>query len=240
MMIKVETKYVVGLVLLLVLLALLVLNLYLTLKHTNESFQIDKNTFSYSHEDSAYILPKVYENIITDEESSYIIAQSSKCFTDSTVVGDKVEPTVRLSKTCWLYKSDPKIRSIIQRICELNQLPIENAEDLQVVKYDQDGYYNEHHDSCCDNNQECKDFIKRGGQRVTTMVIYLNDDFEGGTTKFPNLGKEYKPPKNSGILFYPLEQDGTKCHPKALHAGTPVTKGTKYIANVWIRENTFV
>jgi hypothetical protein len=40
----------------------------------------------------------------------------------------------------------------------------ENCEDLQIVKYDENGYYREHHDSCCDDNEHCKEFIKRGGQ----------------------------------------------------------------------------
>jgi prolyl 4-hydroxylase len=50
---------------------------------------------------------------------------------------------------------------------------------------------------------------------------------------------ELKPDKNSGILFYPLQKKGDKCHPKALHAGLPVISGEKYIANVWLRESAF-
>jgi prolyl 4-hydroxylase len=68
------------------------------------------------------------------------------------------------------------------------------------------------------------------------MVIYLNDDFEGGATRFSKIDKNFKPKKYSGILFYPMNKDGDKCHENSLHAGMPVTKGEKYIANVWIRE----
>ena len=120
-------------------------------------------------------------------------------------------------------------------------MPFENAEDLQVVKYRPSGFYNEHHDSCCEKVKGCEEFVKRGGQRIVTMIIYLNDtnSFEGGATKFPILNKEIKPSKSSGILFYPMEKGGNKCHPKALHAGTSVINGEKYIANVWLRESTF-
>ena len=81
----------------------------------------------------------------------------------------------------------------------------------------------------------CKKFNK-DGYRVLTMVIYLNDDFEGGATKFPNIDKEYKPEKYSGLLFYPMNKNGDKCHDNSLHAGMPVISGEKYIANVWIRD----
>ena len=104
-----------------------------------------------------------------------------------------------------------------------------------MVKYEPNGYYNEHHDSCCDNNDKCKEFTK-DGNRILTMVIYLNDDFEGGATRFPKIDKNFKPKKYSGILFYPMNKNGDKCHTNSLHAGMPVTKGQKYIANVWIRE----
>jgi prolyl 4-hydroxylase len=126
------------------------------------------------------------------------------------------------------------------RIANIVNLPLENAESLQVVRYEPDGYYKEHHDSCCDNTKICNDFIKRGGQRIKTVLIYLNDDFEEGSTYFPLLNKKYKPPKYSAIIFNPLAKNSNKCHPLALHAGLPVKSGIKYIANLWFREGKFV
>ena len=83
------------------------------------------------------------------------------------------------------------------------------------------------------------EFEKNGGQRVVTMIIYLNDDFTGGTTEFPNLKQEYFPKKGNALLFYSLQKNGDKCHPLSLHAGTPVKTGHKYIANVWLREKPY-
>ena len=120
----------------------------------------------------------------------------------------------------------------------MTNMPFANAEDLQVVKYKPNGYYKAHYDSCCDK-EDCNDFTELGGNRVITMVIYLNDDFDGGATKFINLNKEIKPDKYSGILFYSLNKAQNKCHTNSKHAGMPVKSGEKYIANVWIRENKF-
>jgi prolyl 4-hydroxylase len=71
------------------------------------------------------------------------------------------------------------------------------------------------------------------------MLIYLNDSFEGGETEFPNLKMKLKAPKYGAIMFRPLEKDGNRCHPLALHKGTEITSGEKYICNVWIREGKY-
>ena len=195
-------------------------------------------TLEYCSENDEYIKPAIYEKIISEEEAKYILEKAKDLFKESEIVGGSVEG-IRKSNTAWLSKSDNKIKEIIQRVCTLTNLPIDNAEDLQVVKYEPNGYYRPHHDSCCDQNDSCEKFIKDGGQRKVTMVLYLNDNFRGGETNFPNLKMRLKAPKCGGLLFYPLEKNGNRCHPYALHEGTDIEEGEKYIANIWIRENKF-
>ena len=198
---------------------------------------VNKSNFTeYSPEDSEYVKPLVYENVVTPGEAEYILEKANDQFEDSKVLSG-VSIDIRKSKTAWLYPSDPVIKSIIQRVCDLGNYPIENAEALQVVKYEPGGYYNEHHDSCCDPYDECVEFVKNGGQRVLTMLIYLNDSFTGGETSFPKLNLKLKAPKYGGILFYPLEKHGNRCHPHAIHKGMPIESGVKYVCNVWIRES---
>lgn len=193
--------------------------------------------------DEAWVLPQEYPKFITPIEGQYILQKARPLFSESTIVSG-TDYSIRKSETAWLRKTDPVIASIAKRVCSMVDLPFENAEDMQVVRYDVDGYYNEHHDSCCDDHPNCVEFESRGGQRMVTMIIYLNDDFEGGGTIFPHLKREYRPETNKGLLFYPMQRDGEhgkkKAHPKALHAGLPVTRGQKCIANIWIRESRFV
>jgi prolyl 4-hydroxylase len=198
----------------------------------------DLEPFSYAEDESEYILPQVYYNIISDFEREYIVDTATSKFEDSEMVSGK-DLDYRKSQTCWLYKDDPIIYNIIKRICDKFNHPVDNSEQLQVVKYEPNGFYKEHHDSCCDENDHCSEFIKNGGNRVLTFIISLSDEYDGGETFFPNLHTKYKLPKNGGLLFYPLEKNGDKCHPKALHAGMPVITGTKYIANVWIHQSQF-
>jgi len=201
------------------------------------------STYDYSSMDDPYEEPYIINNIITEEEAKYIIEKATSKFEDSLVLDDSIDGILdtdtRKSKTAWMHKDDPLIYNIMTRIANLVNLPIENTESLQVVKYEPNGYYKHHHDSCCDYTKSCVDFTKTGGQRNKTVLIYLNDDFTEGETDFPLLNKKIKPPKYCAVVFNPLAKNSNKCHPKALHAGLPVKSGTKYIANLWFREGKF-
>jgi len=196
------------------------------------------NSLSYASITSNYIHPKVYHNLLTKEEADYIIKTASDKFQTSKTIGG-LSLDIRKSENAWLSKSDPVVKTIYERLASQFSFDIDSTESLQVVKYQPGGYYREHHDSCCDDKQECKDFIKRGGQRKLTILIYLNDDFEDGSTKFPTLNLDVKPPVYGGVVFHPLEKDGNKCHPYGLHTGTPVKSGIKYVCNIWVREKKF-
>lgn len=57
----------------------------------------------------------------------------------------------------------------------------ENAESLQVLRYETGQKYDAHFDYFHDRNN-----LKLGGQRVATVLMYLTDVSKGGETVFPN------------------------------------------------------
>lgn len=134
--------------------------------HSNKNNLFATNGDSFITKNEAlmsdpYDEPYIINNIITKEEAKYIIDNASIEFNDSTIAGHVLDTNIRKSKTAWLYKeSDPLILNIVTRIANIVKLPIENTEALQVVRYEPNGYYKEHHDSCCDNSNICYDFIK--------------------------------------------------------------------------------
>jgi prolyl 4-hydroxylase len=227
-----NTKY---LILLLLLLLVSSIVIWQPLLNKQEPFA----ELGYADMEDEYINPTIYDKFITADEAEYIKEYTKDKFINSETVGGGVDVKTRKSKTAWIDKDDPVVKKIILRACAVNNYPFENAEHLQVVKYGPDGYYNPHHDSAPDDNKESAEFLESGGHRIMTMLIYLNDDFTGGATRFVTLNKDVKPPKCGSILFYPLDKNNRKCHPKALHAGMPIETGEKYIANVWIRQGPF-
>ena len=195
-----------------------------------------QDKYGYSSESDLYEYPKILNNFITEFEANYFIKKAENNLEKSATIGkgkDKYKD--RKSNQYWLSKNDPIGKKLINKI----GLPFENAEDIQIVKYNKGGYYKSHHDSCCDNNKECRQFNKFSGHRTRTILIWLNDNFKGGGTEFPNLKKVFYPKKYDALMFYPLDKKNKKCHPYALHGGMNIEEGEKWIATIWFRQRKF-
>ena len=202
-------------------------------------FIVPRSGRGFTHDGAPWEHPRHVHDVITREECQHIIDKATPMFARSTVVGVEGADTSRTSQTAWIPKDDPVAQKILKRALEFTDKTIDECENLQVVRYEPGTFYREHHDSCCDGSQGCLDFEKDGGQRVATLLVYLNDDFTDGETYFPNLDLKLKAEPGSAILFRPLGSEEAKCHPKALHAGLPISSGVKYVCNAWVRENKF-
>ena len=84
-----------------------------------------------------------------------------------------------------------------------------------------------------------KEVTNRGGQRTKSALVYLNEDFTGGETEFPQINIKVLPKRGKLLAWDNLNSDGSLDY-TSLHAGLPVESGIKYIAVIWIRENKFV
>jgi prolyl 4-hydroxylase len=166
--------------------------------------------------------------------------KANSLFAPSSVVGVKGPDSSRTSETAWISKDDPVAKKVFEKACGLTGRHMGCCEDLQVVRYKPGTYYKAHHDSCCDDSTACREFEMKGGQRVGTLLVYLNDEFTDGETHFPDHGDvKMKAAPGSAIFFRPLANDAAQCHPKALHAGLPISSGIKYVCNAWVREDNF-
>jgi prolyl 4-hydroxylase len=74
-----------------------------------------------------------------------------------------------------------------------------------------------------------------GGQRVATIIMYLNDVEEGGETVFPKAGVSVAPRKGVAVYFRYTNQLG-QLDPMSWHGGAPVRKGEKWIMTKWLRQ----
>lgn len=174
-----------------------------------------------------YVEPRVVRGLITDEERAHIIQKAEKKLDVSTVAENRVvDKKIRDSETAWLDASDPIVKRVMDKCVALTDRPITNCEHLQVLRYKPGGHYKPHQDTFSDTT---------GNKRMYTIILALNDDYEGGETEFPNLNKKYKMEAGDALFFHTLDNYELLTS-KALHGGRPVKSGEKWICNLWVHK----
>ena len=125
------------------------------------------------------------------------------------------------------------------RVSQLMNLPVENGEGLQVLHYPAGARSAPHFDFLVPSNAANQASLERSGQRVSTLVSYLNDVAEGGETVFPDSGWSVSPQRGSAVYFEYCNSLG-QLDRASLHAGAPVLRGKKWVATKWMRQRRFV
>jgi prolyl 4-hydroxylase len=188
-------------------------------------------------------LPRVvvFGGLLSDGECDELIALAStrleRSHTVDNVSGGTEVNAARTSDGMFFGRGEFELcRRIEQRIARLVNWPVENGEGLQVLRYRPGAEYKAHHDYFDPVHPGSLPALKRGGQRVGTVVMYLNTPERGGATTFPDVGVEVEPIKGNAVFF-----SYDRAHPstKTLHGGAPVVAGEKWVATKWLREGRF-
>lgn len=176
------------------------------------------------------------DQVISSDECDELIRLSVNRLTRSQVIdqqtGEVKVASGRTSEgTVYALNENPFISKIEKRLAELTNIPIENGEGLQVLHYNQGEEYKTHFDFF----PESKIDSSNGGQRISTVLIYLNDVEEGGETTFPKLGLSIMPKKGAALYFHYGNSQG-QVDRLSLHNSMPVITGDKWVATKWIRQ----
>lgn len=185
----------------------------------------------------------LYDDLLSDEECEHIKKASTPYLVRSAVVGknfSNVETRIRTSAGAFLDRAmDPVIDRIEQRIAKLTGFAVNRGEGLQVLHYVDEQEYQPHYDFFEPQNEDEARIMAVPGNRIGTLIMYLNNVEEGGATYFPQLKLAIHPKKGSAIWFAYLKDDGIP-DKRTEHAGLPVIGGDKWIATKWIREREFL
>lgn len=182
---------------------------------------------------------RVVDNFLSDSECDYMINLSTPLFKRSMFLyGDQKvldEKRTSYSAELHVFPDDAVLNRIRNKASKLIDMPERNFEHFQVVSYDKQQEIDFHYDTFDPNSEGGKKIIAEGGQRKYTILAYLNDNFEGGTTYFPDLDYMVHPKKGSILIFNNLDENGNvlKC---SWHGGLPVTVGRKLAANLWVHD----
>jgi predicted 2-oxoglutarate/Fe(II)-dependent dioxygenase YbiX len=122
------------------------------------------------------------------------------------------------------------------RIAQAIGVPLVNQEPTNFLHYARGQQYGRHFDFI--TQEEEQGFARELatiGQRIATVLVYLNEEYEGGETEFPLLDWRFKGKTGDALIFWNLSAQGER-EMNSLHAGTPVTKGEKWLLSKWVRQ----
>tara|TARA_B100001059_G_scaffold232840_1_gene271510 strand:+ start:95 stop:760 length:666 start_codon:yes stop_codon:yes gene_type:complete len=196
----------------------------------------------YIYDYLSFNIHKIYEypNLITDEQCSEIISIATPLIKPSTIIGEGgkniPDKVYRTSHNTFLPRSYDIVQNIYDKLSKIIGIDSDHFEQLQVVRYEPGQQYKAHWDACWEEGK-CNEFMKQGGQRYATFLLYLNDDFTGGETEFPHRNIKIKPVKGKAALFFNLEKDNKTKLDDSFHAGLPPVTGVKWMCNIWVRLN---
>jgi prolyl 4-hydroxylase len=183
----------------------------------------------------------VFGGLLSDQECHQLIELArprlARSLTVQTRTGGEEVNQDRTSEGMFFARGENELIARVEaRIAALVDWPVENGEGVQVLRYTPGTEYKPHYDYFDPNEPGTPSILRRGGQRVGTVVMYLGEPEKGGGTSFPDVHLVVAP-KRGNAVFFSYERP----HPstRTLHGGTPVLAGEKWIATKWLRERRF-
>ncbi|PZP36752.1 MAG: 2-oxoglutarate-dependent dioxygenase [Roseateles depolymerans] len=183
----------------------------------------------------------VFSDLLSHEECDGIMALAGKRLARSETVATNADGSevnsARTSDGMFFERGETELIQRIEiRIARLLRWPLDHGEGLQVLRYRPGAEYQPHYDYFEPGHASSTAILRRGGQRVGTLVMYLNTPEAGGATTFPDVGLEVSPVKGHAVFFsYDRPHPATQ----TLHGGAPVLAGEKWVATKWLRQGVF-
>lgn len=155
----------------------------------------------------------LFEDVFLQNEELIALAEAEQ-YREGTVGAGEVDHSKRITLVHDLREDNPVheelLQTVIESLTEYAQkykVNIKQGEQFRIGKYPQGAYY--------------KDHIDNGGGRTLSIVLFLNNDFEGGELYFNYQQLEVKPKAGSLVVFPSNFMYRHECK--------EITKGQKFI-----------
>jgi prolyl 4-hydroxylase len=167
-----------------------------------------------------------YDNWLSDQDIDKIFSKHYNWKNGQVRTNGKlISSNIRKCKTHRIeYGDDEYFDLLTKRVADFFNIEnIQQIEPMPLIRYDVGDYFNWHTD------------LTSGfaSQRTATMIMYLNDDFEGGCTVFAKNNLRIKPRRGSCVVYKYNTQE------PMIHQGESVIAGSKYILTAFVRDREF-
>ena len=132
------------------------------------------------------------------------------------------------------------VTALVQtRLAAAAQVELNQLEALSVLHYAPGERFADHYDFVDPKSAGAARDVASHGQRIFTLLTYLNEEYSGGETAFPRVGITHKGTPGEGLLLRNVLADGSP-DLRTLHAGVPPSTGEKWIATQFIRSERVI
>ncbi len=176
-----------------------------------------------------------YRGLFSAAECQYLMVLGQPWLQTAMVTG--VDGTSRLdevrdAKCCSIVNlaEDLVVQTINRTIARATGTEPGWGEPLNILQYGPGQQYKPHLDGMSADNVTKRNY---------TALIWLNDDFDGGETNFPDIDLKVRGAVGDMLVFKNVRDDGELDH-RMIHAGLPVTRGVKWMASRWIRGEDYL
>lgn len=199
------------------------------------NFNGHSTTISYANHDRSIV---VMDDFLSSAECDELVQGAVNRLTPSTTVNEltgesQAHEARRSSGMGYGFRETSVVATIEERLAMWTAWPIENGENMQLLRYLPGEEYRPHYDYFDSRAQGYEGLTRKSGQRVASIIMYLSDVPAGGCTYFPDLGFRVHPKKGRALFF---GYDANNSPKNGLHAGEPVVEGEKWIATKWLRQ----
>jgi prolyl 4-hydroxylase len=176
------------------------------------------------------------KRVLSGEECDYVIVAGAHALAPARVIdpesGQGRQDALRTNLAAatppaWMT---PGYAALALRVAALSGMSLAHGEPAGLLCYRPGEEYRPHFDWLGPGAM-----YDAGGQRVRTALVYLNQDYEGGQTRFMTPGLNIPAAKGDAALFNNAHPDATP-DMTTRHAGMPVTRGVKFLWSQWYRE----
>jgi prolyl 4-hydroxylase len=143
------------------------------------------------------------DGFLSPAECEALIAAATPRLARSSIAGKKTKSDVRTSTSCLLPHTAPESAAVLAKVRRLTAKSERCLEALQVARYERGEQYEGHFDGAQPQDASGFGFFSAGGQRVCTVLVYLNDVRKGGRTTFPLVRFACQPKRGTALIFFP-------------------------------------
>lgn len=174
----------------------------------------------------------VLGNVLSNDECDELIRLSKDKLNRSKIGATREVNEQRTSSGMFFEDSENKlIATIEKRVSAIMNIPTEHGEGIQILQYAPGQEYKAHYDFFSSTSKLVNN------NRISTLVMYLNDVEQGGETYFPKLHLSVSPKKGMAVYFEYFYTN-ENLNELTLHGGAPVIAGEKWVATQWMRKQS--